>query len=144
MRVGLSGACLVIMALCFTACGSPSRPPPGPIVFSGHPEGGLGDGFNNLMVMNPDGTGVRRLTRTDGDVAPSWSPDGTQVAFERATEIEGCDLGACAQIWIVDADGTDERRLTPPSARSEAPDWSPTTSHSSSGTPIRMRSTSSR
>jgi Tol biopolymer transport system component len=79
-------------------------------VFYGHPEGELGDGFNNLMVMNPDGTGVRRLTRTDGDINPSWSPDGTQVVFERATEIEGCNRDdACAQIWIVEDDGSNER-----------------------------------
>ena len=101
------------------------RTAPGPIVFAGHPGDELGGGFNNLMVMNPDGRGVRRLTRTDGDVAPSWSPDGTRVVFERATHIEGCDIDACAQIWIVEADGSKERRLTRASARSEAPDWSP-------------------
>jgi len=119
-------SCLTIIAIGLTGCGAHSGPAPGPIVFSGHPADELGGGFNNLMVTNPDGTVVRRLTRRDGDVAPSWSPDGTQVVFERATFIEGCDFDpACAQIWIVDADGTDERRLTPASARSEAPDWSP-------------------
>jgi TolB protein len=39
---------------------------------------------------------------------------------------ERCDRDdACAQIWIVEADGSRERRLTPASERSEAPDWSP-------------------
>jgi TolB protein len=118
--------CFVIMAVSLTGCGGSSEPEPapGPIAFYGHPEGELGDGFNNILVMNPDGTGVRRLTRTDGDVAPSWSPDGTQVGFERVPERCGRD-DACAQIWIVEADGSRERRLTPASERSEAPDWSP-------------------
>jgi Tol biopolymer transport system component len=94
-------------------------------VFAGHPEGALGDGYNNLLVMNPDGTEVRRLTRRDGDVAPSWSPDGTQVVFERTTWNEDCPIAACSEIWIIEADGTGQRRLSPPSERSEAPDWSP-------------------
>jgi Tol biopolymer transport system component len=98
-------------------------------VLAGRPDAADAQGWQ-LLVMNPDGTGVRRLTHTDGDVAPSWSPDGTQVVFERATEIEGCDVNfACAQIWIVGADGTNERRLTPASTRSEAPDWSPDGDH---------------
>ena len=75
--------------------------------------------------MNPDGTGVRRLTRTDGDVAPSWSPDGTQVVYTRATTVEGCDFTVCAQIWIVDADGTDAHGLAPASAVRGGADWSP-------------------
>ena len=79
-------SCLVVMAIGLTGCGASSGPAPGPIVFAGHPGDELGGGYNNLMVMNPDGSGVRRLTRTDGDVAPSWSPDGTQVVFERATK----------------------------------------------------------
>jgi TolB protein len=113
----------VIVATVLTGCGGSSAPAPGPIVFAGHPDG---PGFNNILVMNPDGTGVRRLTRRDGDVAPSWSPDGTQIVFERAGFVEGCDEDtSCASIWIMGADGTGERRLTPVSTRSEAPDWSP-------------------
>jgi Tol biopolymer transport system component len=116
----------MIMAIGLTGCGAPSGPAPGSIVFSGRPADDPEAQGWQLLVMNPDGSGLRRLTRTDGDVAPSWSPDGTKVVFARATYIEDCSFDpACAQIWIVEADGTDERRLTPASARSEAPDWSP-------------------
>ena len=93
-------------------------------MFAGHPGDELGGGYNNLLVMNPDGTGVRRLTRSDGDIEPSWSPDGTQVVFRRTTFGGGCPIAACSEIWIVNADGTNARRLTSV-ARSEAPDWSP-------------------
>lgn len=126
LRPGLSlRACLSIIAIGLTGCGSPSGPPAGPIVFAGHPGDELGGGYNNLMVMDPDGTGVRRLTRTDGDVAPSWSPDGTKVVYTRATAVEGCDFTVCRQIWIVDADGTDAHGLAPASAIRGAADWSP-------------------
>ena len=117
--------CLTIVVVGLLGCGESSGPAPGPIVFAGHPGDELGGGFNNLMVMNPDGTGVRRLTRTDGDVAPSWSPDGTQVVYTRATTVEGCDFTVCAQIWIVDADGTDAHGLAPASAVRGGADWSP-------------------
>jgi Tol biopolymer transport system component len=117
---------LAIVVVGLTGCGGYSGSAPGLIAFSGHPRGELGDGYNNILVMNSDGTGVRRLTRTDGDIDPSWSPDGRQVAYTRATTLAGCDFDpACAQIWIVDADGVNARPLTPPAARSEAPDWSP-------------------
>jgi TolB protein len=55
------------------------------IVFvRGHP----GDGRSDLFTMRPNGSGVRRLTGHSGRplggvYAPSWSPDGTRVVFQR-------------------------------------------------------------
>jgi tol-pal system beta propeller repeat protein TolB len=108
---------VLIVAFGLAGCGSASTPAPGQIVFSD-------SNGEVLVVMNPDGTDVRSLG-TDG-LAPSWSPDGTQVAFERGTSggEGGCELTFCSQIWVIGIDEIHARRLTPVSARSMAPDWS--------------------
>jgi TolB protein len=66
-----------------------------------------------LYVTNSAGSAIRRLTlapRGFVDGAPDWSPDGSRVVFQRcATKAAG---EMCA-VWIVDADGTDAKRLTP-------------------------------
>ena len=54
---------------------------------------------------------VRRITRNRGS-DPDWSPDGKQLVF-------GKDLES---LWIVNADGSGERRLT---TRGRFPAWSP-------------------
>jgi TolB protein len=66
-----------------------------------------------------------RLTDAPGsDGWPSWSPDGTTIAFasERddclhAAEGEPCwigdEPGEHHDVWVMDADGSDERRVTP-------------------------------
>jgi Tol biopolymer transport system component len=64
---------------------------------------------SGIAVVNRDGTGYRRLTRSDDDT-PSWSPDGRRIAFERR--------GAILTMRI---DGGDKRRLT----TGRAPAWSP-------------------
>jgi len=69
-----------------------------------------------LCVMNADGTGMRTLV--PGPVAlipPSWSPDGTRLAFERAADADH-------SIHIVAADGTGETTLV---ERGQQPAWSP-------------------
>lgn len=57
------------------------------IITFGEPEGGIAfeserDGNVDVFVIQPDGSGERRLTsHPAGDGAPSWSPDGTWIAF---------------------------------------------------------------
>lgn len=64
---------------------------------------------SGIYVINADGTGQRRLSPVPGmDTTPDWSPDGSKIAFEY--DINGhrqSDPTAFAQIWIINADGTD-------------------------------------
>jgi hypothetical protein len=67
----------------------------------------------DIYVVNADGTGLARLT---SGMDPSWSPDGTQVAFARWTEPWG--------IYAINADGSNERLLFSSSV-ARGPVWSP-------------------
>jgi Tol biopolymer transport system component len=82
-------------------------------------------GANNyeIYVINSDGSGARRLTDSPGsDGWPVWSPDGRLIAFssERAdcrySTVEDClesdEEDALRTIWVMTADGTNQRRLT--------------------------------
>jgi len=85
------------------------------------------------MVINTDGTGLHQVTPActgacsracalaqlpcPGDNYPSWSPDGTRIAFERAY---GPNLRhLTVAIWAANADGSDARQLTQPKPASE-------------------------
>lgn len=82
-----------------------------------------------IYVMNADGTNVRQLTEVDTptqaeDFGPQWSPDGTRIVFQRKNT-RALPQGATA-IYVVNADGTGERRLTPWALRAgDHPDWAP-------------------
>jgi Tol biopolymer transport system component len=54
-----------------------------------------------IYVVRQDGNAVDRLTTLADDRQPSWSPDGTRILFVR----RGWEL------WIMDADGANERKL---------------------------------
>jgi CubicO group peptidase (beta-lactamase class C family)/Tol biopolymer transport system component len=73
---------------------------------------------SGLYTMEPDGSDVRRLTRGP-DRTNAWSPDGRTIAFDRTDE-DGED----GTLWLVDADGSNERRLEEGFLGTE-PDWSP-------------------
>ena len=84
---------------------------------------------SDVYVMNPDGTGLTRLTDDPGwDGTPAWSPDGTQIAF--SSERLGSPV-----IMLMNADGSDQRALTDASYASLMPTWSP------DGTQIAFAST---
>jgi Tol biopolymer transport system component len=67
------------------------------------------------------------------DTHPQYSPDGTLIAFQRFTRStcpeSGCgkrrDGGFGGSIWIMNADGSDRRRITPPGQVWTHPQWSP-------------------
>jgi Tol biopolymer transport system component len=64
--------------------------------------------WSEIYVANPDGTGARRVSSSRTAVMDShaqWSPDGKRILFDR------CTTNVCT-IWLVDADGTHQRRLT--------------------------------
>jgi Tol biopolymer transport system component len=60
-----------------------------------------------LAVVHPDGTGYRQLAGMNGAdlLYAEWSPDGRQIAFVRQAT-------ACEQLWVMDADGSHQKRLT--------------------------------
>ena len=85
----------------------------GRIVFTSNRSGNY-----DIWVMNADGTGLQQLTTTrGGDRIPAWSPDGTQIAFMKASYNP--------DLYVMNANGTNVRRLTDAVDEDCCPDWSP-------------------
>ncbi len=81
-------------------------------------------GTLDLYVMNGDGSGLAPLTHNPGGTGastPAWSPDGTQIAFTRteANAIPG------SQVWVMNADGSDQHPVVSESYGDVHPAWSP-------------------
>ena len=74
-----------------------------------------------VYELNPDGSGMRRMTSPDLAAAfASWSPDGTRLAF---VALEGPESGG--SIYVMRSDGAGVRRITPKSDRDTQPVWRP-------------------
>jgi Tol biopolymer transport system component len=70
-----------------------------------------------LMPADADGSGVRQLTNVPGyDGGPFFSPDGKRIIWRRFDE-----AGLIADIWTMNVDGTDQRKITDFGAMSWAP-----------------------
>jgi Tol biopolymer transport system component len=66
-----------------------------------------------------EGKAASRLTDNDtDDLHPTWSPDGSQIAFY--SERDGY-----TEIFVIDVNGTHERQLTENSVNDKDPAWSP-------------------
>ena len=88
------------------------------IAFSG--QSNVGAGYYDIYVMNADGTGILNLTNTndENETEPSWSPDGTKIAFTNFSAI-----------YIMNSNGTGRYQLSHSGDYSEYtpehPSWSP-------------------
>ena len=69
--------------------------------------------------MNPDGSRQINLTHHPSqDYMPAFSPTGTQILFVSSRDGE-------ADLYLMDADGTDVRRVFDEATHRSAPTWSP-------------------
>jgi TolB protein len=69
-----------------------------------------------IVTIKPDGTGEKRLTHSSSvqNYSPSYSPDGAKITWQRNDNI-----------WVMDADGTGQERLTSGLADDRTPAFSP-------------------
>jgi len=77
------------------------------------------DGFEEIYVMNADGSGQTRLTNnTAVESSPSWSPDGARIVFSSSRDGD-------REVYVMNADGSGQTRLTNNAAVDFQPSWSP-------------------
>ena len=82
---------------------------------------------SDIYLIRTDGTNERQLTRGPGENKhPSWSPDGTRLAFQSSGSDDGGTSSISeSDIYAMNVDGTDQRRLTFYPEQDTEPEWSP-------------------
>jgi len=97
----------------------------------------LKDGDLDIYVMNVDGSGLRQLTHQVGyDGGPWWSPDGKQIVYRAYHPANPTELKTYSDLlaqrlvrpnkmdlWLMDADGGNQRQITHLGAASFGPSW---------------------
>ena len=85
------------------------------------------DGNAELYTVGRDGSSPRRLTDEFAlDDRPAWSPDGRRIAFSSTRQPADRPGQGWNAIYVIDADGSSCRRLSPAGATDYSPAWSPT------------------
>ncbi len=121
---------LSLLALGLVACGEPTGTGALPeyriAVSRSVSDPGTGHSTRDLFLLRADGTGAVNLTNSPGvnEGSPTWSPDGRRIAYIRWNQNS---IPYMYELWVMDADGTRPRRVTPSTAGDPTrdPAWSP-------------------
>jgi Tol biopolymer transport system component len=133
MRVGRIGALAAVVGLLATlTAATPSAEATddetGRIAYARNVRGNY-----DVYTIQADGTGPRRLTgHPAAEFQPSYSRDGRRLVFVRALGASGSAAGqpeagqpAATELWTMNADGTDKRRVLRSPGYATCPDFSP-------------------
>lgn len=79
-------------------------------------------GGYRIYSMNIDGSGLVQLSEQPYSFNASWSPDGTQIAYDADADGDGWQ-----ELWLMNADGSNQHLIVDPSGTVDtwARDWSP-------------------
>ncbi len=76
------------------------------------------DDTGQIYIMDANGDNPHPLTQEVNDSLPKWSPDGKQIVF-------ASDRTGTLDIYVMNADGSNQRNLTNTTSRNRWPIWSP-------------------
>ncbi len=99
----------------------------------------LKDGDLDIYVMNVDGSDLKQLTHQLGyDGGPWWSPDGKRIVYRAYHPETPQEIASYKELlaqrlvrpnkmdlWIMNADGSDQRQITHLGGASFGPSWTP-------------------
>lgn len=99
----------------------------------------LKDGDLDIYTMSVDGSNVRRLTSAPGyDGGPFFSPDGKQIVYRAYHPTDSTEIATYRdllkhelvrpnkmEIWVMNADGSDQRQVTRLGGANFAPFFTP-------------------
>ncbi|PYN20616.1 MAG: Tol-Pal system beta propeller repeat protein TolB [Candidatus Rokuibacteriota bacterium] len=79
------------------------------------------NGAPNVYVMDAEGTSVRQLTAGGFHTQPRWSPKGDSLVYTARQGVH--------DLWIVNVDGSNPRKLTDSAGDSQGATWAPNGRH---------------
>lgn len=127
-RGALTAALAGIAALAFASPALATFPGRnGPLAFSGNTDDGA-----QLFTVGKHGRDLRQITHVGGDALhPDWSPDGRRIVFASARDHAGQhmvgedNVSWNRQLYVMNGDGSDQRRLITTGSDDEHPSWAP-------------------